>query len=292
MNIICFLTLRPNKLFYDFCKTLKKDNYDIYICIDDSSHDIPEYDNIIKIIKIDKKECEDTGFKNSVLYFKDQACSRDKALYYFCKNDIDYKYIWFIEEDVFLPTSNIILDLDNKYPDCDLLCRQHRKVSLENYKPLKQIIYHNNLFKKFKMDNPKVPFGELIKNINIGQIDYTVGMISAIRMSKNLMNVINDFVSQYNTLFIDEVMFTTLSYKYNLSIITPTEFNTILFNKTWTINDIDFNNLYHPIKDINKQYQYRKKYNTELKIKLQNESKTELNIQPIKMTKKVLYYKY
>jgi hypothetical protein len=125
MNIICFLTLRPNKLFYDFCKTLIRPDYEVYICIDDNSYDIPSYDNIIKIIKIDNQECIDAGFKSTVLYFQNQACSRDKALYYFSKNNIDYKYIWFIEEDVFLPTSDVINNLDDKYHDADLLCRSN-----------------------------------------------------------------------------------------------------------------------------------------------------------------------
>ena len=32
-NIICFLTVSPSALFYDFCKKLKNNNTDIYICI-------------------------------------------------------------------------------------------------------------------------------------------------------------------------------------------------------------------------------------------------------------------
>ena len=96
MNIICFLTVRPNILFYNFCNKLKKENYDIYICIDDNSYDITFPNNDIKIIKINNEECCNAGFKNTVLYFQNTACSRDKALYYFCTNNIDYKYIWFI----------------------------------------------------------------------------------------------------------------------------------------------------------------------------------------------------
>jgi hypothetical protein len=125
MNIICFLTLRPSKLFYNFCKKLIKDNYDVYICIDDNSYNIPDYDNIIKIIKIDNQECINAGFKSTVLYFQDKACARDKALYYFCKNDINYNFIWFIEEDVFIPRPEIISEIDAEYPDADLVCKQN-----------------------------------------------------------------------------------------------------------------------------------------------------------------------
>ena len=48
--ILCFLTVNPCDIFYNFVKTLpNKEN--IYICIDDNNHDIPNYDEEIKIIK-------------------------------------------------------------------------------------------------------------------------------------------------------------------------------------------------------------------------------------------------
>jgi len=286
MNIICFLTLRPNKLFYDFCKTLIRPDYEVYICIDDNSYDIPSYDNIIKIIKIDNQECIDAGFKSTVLYFQNQACSRDKALYYFSKNDIDYKYIWFIEEDVFLPTSDVINNLDDKYHDADLLCRSHKEIKLDLDKdyhiPIKKTILYGKLTKTHAILNNHPPFANLISKLNYSK--YTVGMISAIRVSKKLMNIIKDFALEYKTLFIDEAFFSTISYKNNLLIITPIEFNTILFTKIWKKTDINLNNLYHPIKDIKKQYEYR---NNNIII----ETIIEQPTQNYKINKKVLLYK-
>ena len=288
MNIICFLTLRPSKLFYQFCKKLINTKYDIYICIDDNSYNIPGCDDTIKIIKVDNNECEKAGFKSSVLYFQNQACSRDKALYYFCKNEIDYQYIWFIEEDVFLPTADIISKLDNKYPSGDLLCREHRQVSLDNYKPTKVTVYAKGMISKFANFNTKItPFANLVSKIDLGQTNYTVGMISAIRVSKKLMNIINNFASEFNTLFIDEALFTTLSYKNGLVVVTPYEFTTILFNKQWNKNDININNLYHPIKSTLTQYEYR---NNNIPIQ-QNTPQQTIYINPPQMTKKILYYK-
>lgn len=286
MNIICFLTLRPSKLFYQFCKKLINTEYDVYICIDDNSYNIPDCDDTIKIIKIDNNECIQAGFKSSVLYFQNQACSRDKALYYFCKNEIDYNYIWFIEEDVFLPTADIISNLDNKYHSGDLLCREHRKISLDNHKSTKTVVYTNRMISKFVNNTQSMPFANLVAKINLGQTHYTVGMISAIRMSKTLMNIIKNFAAEYNTLFIDEALFTTLSYKNNLNVVTPNEFNTILFNKNWNKSDININNLYHPIKNTITQYEYRNN-----KIPIQQNTPQQIIIKPPQMTKKVLYYK-
>jgi len=116
MNIICFLTVHPSTLFYNFCKRLKNEKYDVYICIDDNNYNIPNCDDgNINILKLENKLCEDAGFKNTVTYCKNRACSRDKALYYFCKNDIDFQYIWFIEEDVFIPRISTLINIDNKY---------------------------------------------------------------------------------------------------------------------------------------------------------------------------------
>ena len=286
MNIICFLTLRPNKLFYDFCKTLIRPNYEVYICIDDNLYDIPSYDNIIKIIKIDNEECISAGFKSTVLYFQNQACSRDKALYYFCKNDIDYKYIWFIEEDVFLPTSDVINNLDDKYHEADLLCRSHKEIHLDLDKdyhiPIKKTILYGKLTKTQAILNNNPPFANLISKLNYSK--YTVGMISVIRVSKKLMNIIKDFALEYKTLFIDEAFFSTISYKNNLLVITPIEFNTILFTKIWKKTDINLNNLYHPIKDIKKQYEYRNN-------NIITDTIIEQPTQNYKINKKVLLYK-
>ena len=61
-KILCFLTLRPCELFYDFCKKLQNENYDVYIFIDDNNYNIPNCDNVIKVIKINNEISEGSGF--------------------------------------------------------------------------------------------------------------------------------------------------------------------------------------------------------------------------------------
>ena len=56
-----------------------------------------------------------------MLYFNNKALSRDKALYYFCRYGIKYKYLWMIEEDVFIPNNKTIENIDNKHKNGDLL---------------------------------------------------------------------------------------------------------------------------------------------------------------------------
>ena len=84
---ICFLTVSPCESFYHFCKMLNDSEYTVYFCVDNNEYQIPHFQKEdIKIIKVDREVCEKEGFHSTVAYFPDgYACSRDKALYYFCR---------------------------------------------------------------------------------------------------------------------------------------------------------------------------------------------------------------
>ena len=236
-NIIkCFLTVTPNEKFYNFVKQLP-DIDNIYICIDNNDYNIPNYDGKIKIIKINNNTCINEGFQNTHLNIKG-AISRDKALYYFYKNDINYDYIWFIEEDVFIPTIETIKNIDIKYPDNDLLVGNNH-ITYE-----KRTNWHWCLVNS-QLDNKISP-------------PYASSMICAIRCSKKLLECIFNHALKYKTLFLDETMFNTLALHNNLNVKDIEELKTIIYRKEWTKNKINTNNLYHPVKSIEKQYQLRK----------------------------------
>jgi hypothetical protein len=239
-NLICFLTVKPGELFYNFVKQLPNKD-DIYICIDDDQWSIPNYNNEIKLIQINRSVCEDSGFKGSLLWipdkalFIDKAASRDKALYYFCKNNIEYDNVWFIEDDVFIPTVDTIQNIDNKYSNCDLLVKSN------------DIIYERHYHWHWAHINQQVKL----------EPPYSCSMISAIRCSRKLLACINDYAEKYNSLFMDEALFTTLAIHNNLNIITPPELSTIEYWMDWQKTNINTDNMYHPVKDINKQYEFR-----------------------------------
>ena len=238
-NIIkCFLTVTPNEMFYDFIKQLP-DIDNIYICIDKNDYHIPNYDGKIKIIKINNKTCINEGFQNTHTIIKG-ATSREKALYYFYKNDINYDHIWFIEEDVFIPTIETIKNIDIKYPDNDLL------VSGNNIERKKRTYWHWNLVNKQLNNKISLP--------------YAKAMICAIRCSKKMLECIFNHTLKYKTLFQCEAMFNTIALYNNLNVKVIEELKTIVWKKEngWKKNEININNLYHPIKSIEKQYKLRK----------------------------------
>ena len=235
-NIICFLTVKPSEQFYNFVKELPNPE-NIYICIDYKKYIIPNYNNEIKIIKVDSNLCIENGYYGTVKKYAHTAVSRDKALYYFCKNDIDFDNIWFIEEDVFVPTINTIKNIDKKYPNFDLLSASHhitnRKRNDWQWKFINQQI---------KLKPP-----------------YASSMICAIRCSKKLLECIKNYVERYNSLFMDEALFNTLALQNRLNVNTIPELSTIHYRKKWGYKSINKTNLYHPIKNTRKQSKIRNK---------------------------------
>jgi len=238
MYCICFLTVRPNKLFIEFCEKLATSDYDVYICVDDNMYEVPTHDERIKIIKIDNKLCERHGFKSSVWWLDGKACSRDKAMFYFCNKKIKYEYMWFIEEDVFIPTVSTIKLMDEKYKQGDLLSASNE---IKNDRTLNDWCHWEQVFRQIKLPPP-----------------YASSMICAVRISDKLLNSIHNYAKKYKKLFIDETLFNTLALHDNLKVITPPELSGIYFRYDWKPHEIQTTHLYHPIKDIGVQYAYRK----------------------------------
>jgi len=236
-NIICILSVRPCIKTYNFIKELKsKSDYEVFIVIDDNNYNIPDYDGFVKVIKINNEESESIGYKNTILWLEGKAGSRDKALYYFNRQHINYDNIWFIEEDVLIPSIDTIKDIDNKYINEDLLTSAHQ-------------IFHE--------DRYDWHWGTVRKNIKI-DLPYANSMICAIRCSRKMMICIDDYVKKYNNLFLDEVLFNTIALHNNLNVKVIPELSTITWKRDWVLEDIKKTNLYHPIKDIQQQYDFRK----------------------------------
>jgi len=277
MIAIVFFCFRPPKEIFDFCLKLKNDEYDIFVSINDNNYIIPEYDiNAITIIKLDENEVKNAGYFNSNNNIREQVTSRDKAFYYFNKiNHTDYKHIWFIEEDVFIPTTKTISNIDNKYPDCDYMSNTYFIVdndinNLDNFNNINKecpfVKYSENSFYESWAFNDY----NLIKYYGF---PWLKGMTCAIRVSKNFLKHIDIFAIKHKTLIIDEVLYLTLSVHNNLSIINPIELSTIVFRCDfnsmdkitnylyWNLNDIKENYLFHPIKDLKFQNQLRLQHN-------------------------------
>ena len=237
MRAICFLTVRPVAAFVEFCKKLKNDAYVVFICVDDNSHSIPEFNDTVKIIKMDNTDAEREGFKSCVQPLPNKACSRDKALYYFARLDTTYEQIWFIEEDVFVPTVTTISDIDAKYPGGDLLTSAHSTdAETRNWPHWNHIVHTNGI----KLPPP-----------------YAKSMICAIRVSKAMLCAVDAYATSHNNLFMDEALFNTLAIHNNLEVLPIAELSTIHWRHNWKLSDIQPTHLYHPVKKVADQVAWR-----------------------------------
>jgi hypothetical protein len=239
---ICILSVNANNDTFSFAETLKNDSYDIYICIDDNNSKLPDFDKSkINVIRFYDNECEDNYFYGSVVYTQDRACSRDKSLYYFCKINTDYDYIWFLEEDVFIPTKNTIQRIDNIYinTNADILSA------------------FNDI--KLSHDDPNCVYWQhWWRNENKIKYPWAHSMISAIRVSKKMLECISTFVKINKLLLFDELLFNTIAIQNNLIIETPCELSNIVFSFNDIIpNIVNSDFLYHPIKNLLKQNELR-----------------------------------
>lgn len=246
-NLLCFETVCPSKKYFDLCSELKHPAYDIYIFIDDNNYTIDfSYDKDIKVIQIDNKECENSGYRSLVRWMKNKSSSKDKALYYIIKHNLDYKNVWFIEEDCFIPSKNTIVNIDSKYPDYDLLVKDHLIFETKE----KSTVWHwSYVYELCKLDPP-----------------YGKSLVCTLRCSKLLVDKIKDYVSKYGSLFYCESIFNTLCLHHNLSVQVIKELKYMTWAEyKWNFNkEIKEENIYHPIKNVDIQVEFRYLINKKL----------------------------
>jgi len=239
VGALAFITYKPNILFLDFINTLST-SYTIYLIIDDekinwSNTLQSKYPNII-FVQILSKMCNNFGYKN--LNFggiQKHISGWDKAIFYFCKINKEvtsYDYIWFIEDDVFLYDSNTLLNIDKQYTGIDIL--------LPNC--VQEINYNEWLWPQISMEFEKPWYNS---------------MCCVIRLTNKMLEAIKNYITNIKTMHFLEAFFPTIAQKYNLSIATPPELKTIVYRHNWEQKDINKMNLFHPIKNLYKQIEYR-----------------------------------
>lgn len=195
----------------------------------------------IKTIHISAAICALAGYKGCVAQVNGRACARDKALYYFNYiNTTPYLGIWFLEEDVFVPSTKTLFALDQKYGFVgvtDLLVKEHQPY--------------------LGSKDPWYWWPSIIKNeIKAAVLPSTCwahAMICAIRCSPKMLKAINEYAEQNNTLFMDEALFNTLATHHGLKICLVKELEHInwrLQKELCIKDDVQLTHLYHPVKTV------------------------------------------
>ena len=235
-GLICF---QPKEIWCDFLN--KFTDYSIFLIIDDNDFDLNNFIKLYKnisFIKIESSKCELNGF--IYLNYSQAECGKkiiawEKALYYFSVENNLYNNVWLLEDDVFFHDETTLLNIDKKFPLDDLLSNSF----LENSYEKKDDWYH---WGRFNIEFP---------------LPHYRGMMCAVRLSKNLINKINEYAKKYNTLFFLEALFPTITIKNNLKFNNPEELKEIHWKSEFEKNNILKANLYHPVKNFDNHIIFR-----------------------------------
>ena len=242
---VAVLCLKPAKLWLDFLATFTA--HDVYLIIDDESqmyadNYAKEYPTI-HFVQIDSKKCKTAFFTNMNPIFGKPVTAWEKAIYYFQYENTSYDSVWYLEDDIFIYSESTLISINSKYPTSDLLTAEHQSTG-----------------KDYKKDPWWGP-----RNIQIGfEPPYSKAMVCGIRVSKAFLSIINDYAQQNHTLFFLEALFPSLAKKYQVVYDTPDQMNTIVYRRSWTIEDISRNKIFHPVKDLHQQLEFREALNTRI----------------------------
>jgi hypothetical protein len=199
--------------------------------IDDNDTKYNYPNSKINFIQIPNKLCEDAGFKNMNFISQKLVTAWEKALYFFANLEIDYKCVWFLEDDVFFYNEQTLQDIDGQYPNSDLLTN------------------NCDTYVKGTWNWSQI-------TINFEPPWYSA-MVCASRLSKPLINLIKAYASEHKTLFFLEALFPTICKRNNLIYDLPKELNRILYNITPEESELDKQQIFHPIKKLRQQALFR-----------------------------------
>jgi hypothetical protein len=85
-------------------------------------------------------------------------------------------------------------------------------------------------------------------------------MVCASRLSNRLLKAINDYAIKNKKVFFIEAFLPTITKHYNLTYFQPTELTSVVYKYDWIKEKENLNkeNIYHPIKDLMKHVEIRK----------------------------------
>ena len=222
MNIVnCFITRQMNPELLNFIEEMNN-KYNNTYCMNDNNI------KTMELLQLNDDTLRSEGFikLNQVDWIKKDITAWEKALYYFCKINLEPDFVWFIEDDVFIPHIDLISEIDAKHPDADLLCKQHFS----------------------KSESPNWAGWKMEEHTLIEGPHYQ-SMCCAVRISRRLLTAISDFAKEKGRLIFLEFLFNTLAVKNGFKIETPRALKHIHFDEQHEYSKFNKNYMYHSFKN-------------------------------------------
>jgi hypothetical protein len=244
-SAVCFLTARPALETVAFAEELAKDGIqyglDVFIMIDDNNFKPPIIDTSshIQFLQISNEKCIRYGYQKTISLRPKwrEVTSWDKALLYFGVLKKHYSFVWLVENDVFIPSVRAFRSLHQLYANTSDLITQRNEINLLG----------NTSTWLWSMAIEKLT------------PPWSCSMVNVIGLSRRILTAMDDYVQWRGEVPFHEFFFNTLAMQLNMNIVSPSELSTIIFSRTYSIEQVSKqpNNLWHPVKDLAKQKRWR-----------------------------------
>jgi hypothetical protein len=231
--VICLLCVCPTGRVLEFAKRYAE-THPVYVVCDDPNCEVPD-NSPFTFVKLGDDVCKTSGYNNSNPAIPKRPSAWDKAIYYFCTQETKPGFVWFIEEDVFVPRESLFKELDARYPKTDYLMKQHVK---DTDDPSFEFWYDGD----GKMNRP-----------------FYRSLVCVTRVSRRMLDLVKQLHDSKKTLVFIEIMFNTLAVQNGLTMEMPSEFQTIIFRHTWTEDTVNNDAFFHPVKDTALHDTYRER---------------------------------
>lgn len=191
----------------------------------------------VRCLWVPDDACRFHGFSGTYWWDAHRATSMDRALCAFCRPGglgRHYQHVWFLEEDVFVPSAGTIPAIDAAHPAEDVLCNGWSETE----------------------DGQGWLWPQIAANLPL-PLPWAGATVCAVRTSPALRAAIRDHARRHRHLFFNEALYTTLAHKAGLSHACPAALKHVVAGRSWPDSVLHAGGLFHPIKDLREQQRLR-----------------------------------
>ncbi|CAF0985691.1 unnamed protein product [Adineta ricciae] len=236
---VCFLTVRPMNETLEFAdrlaRAVQQDNIDVFVMVDDNSFKVPSSEtSIVKLVQISNKQCVIHGYQHIMYVYSKpiQISSWDKSLLYFSKLNTNYSFVWLLENDLFIPSVGAFRAIHELYSNTSDLI-------------VKRVDPNFDGNQEASWPHWKLAYGKLPP-------PWFESMTNAVGFSRRFLKTVDNYIRWRGIGTFHEYFFQTLGFNENMTVVSPTEFDTLVWRRSYSWQDIERNpsNWWHPVKNL------------------------------------------
>jgi hypothetical protein len=243
-SAICFLTRQPAAEIVQFALQLAQripSSIDVFIVVDDNTVTLPLIaSSTLRFLQFNESVCTNDGFQKASTFSGGKGCSAwDKALYYFSKVSIHHSFVWFVEDDVFIPSVQAFISLHELYSS--------------SYDLVTPGIMYNT-------DGHLGGWQHWSLAAQSFVLPWVGSMACAMGCSRRLLTLVDEYAQWRGQLAFIEFFFHILAIQDSrMKIVAPPELITIVYSQEYTFEAVQSrpNNWWHPMKTRGRQPEWR-----------------------------------